>query len=410
MLNGYFVEQSPGQVAHSAMSLLLATSPSTQDYVGHSIGFSYPVSTKMVEMTERYQGSDAKNETAFNVAHDTALPMFAWLKGEKEHSARFGRLMGAMRAAPIYSVSHLVDGYDWSAVGGGKVVDVGGSLGHTSLAIAEKNPQIDFVIQDLPEVVEQGRAKVPDAASQKLEFVAHDFFQEQPIKDADIYLLRQILHDWPDAEATTILKNLVASMKPSSKIVIMDQVVPPPGSLPNAQEKAGRVIDLVVMSHFNGKQRDLEDWKKIFAAVDDRLVLSNLIVKPGSVLSIIELKLQDVPETSGQISVEEESVAKNVNGEIAEDMPKTNGVHIESPSAESEAVAAKEDPAAVLPIAVEPSRKTAVEEPAPMEFPADIPSNLEAAQVQAQEEPERIEDSVISTVPSVGVPAVALTA
>merc|ERR1711981_1560124 len=134
-------------------------------------------------------------------------------------------------------------------------------------------------------------------------------------------------------------------MKPSSKIVIMDQVVPPPGSLPNAQEKAGRVIDLVVMSHFNGKQRDLEDWKKIFAAVDDRLVLSNLIVKPGSVLSIIELKLQDVPETSGQISVEEESVAKNVNGEIAEDMPKTNGVHIESPSAESEAVAAKEDPA-----------------------------------------------------------------
>jgi 6-hydroxytryprostatin B O-methyltransferase len=337
MLNGYFTEPTPSHVSHTAMSLLLASNSSIQDYVGHSIGFSYPVSTKMVEMTERFGGSDAKNETAFNVAYDTPLPMFAWLKGEPEHYERFGRLMGAMRQAPIYSVKHLVEGYDWASVSasGGKVVDVGGSLGHTSLAIAEKNPGLSFVVQDLPEVVEQGRAKVPDAASKGLEFVPHDFFKEQPVKDADIYLLRQILHDWPDAEATTILKNLVASMKPGAKIVIMDQVVPPPGLLPNAQEKAGRVIDLVVMSHFNGKQRDLEDWKRIFNAVDDRLVLSNLIVRPGSVLSIIELFLHDAPATNGHTEVAEETATTSgVHEEVeTEKAPVTNGVHGEGNAA-----------------------------------------------------------------------------
>lgn len=347
MLNGYFAEPAPGQVAHSAMSLLLATSPSIQDYVGHSIGFSYPVSTKMVEMTERYNGTNAKNETAFNVAYDTPLPMFAWMKGEPEHSERFGRLMDAMRQAPIYSVSHLVNGYDWASLGGGKVVDVGGSLGHTSVAIAEKSPELTFVVQDLPEVVEQGRAKIAGKPSDKLEFMAHDFFKEQPIKDADIYLLRQILHDWPDAEATTILKNLVASMKPGSKIVIMDQVVPPPGLLPNAQEKAGRVIDLVVMSHFNGKQRDLEDWKKIFAAVDDRLVMSNLIVQPGSVLSIMELQLKDEPLTNGHTMAAEEVKTNGISGEdVSSATPVTaNGVDTEPK--DSSAVEAVRDDAQI---------------------------------------------------------------
>ena len=309
------------------MSLLLATSPQILDYVSHSIGFSYPVSTKMVEATERYGETDKKTETAFNVAHETDLPMFAWLKGEPEHSARFGRLMGAMRAAPIYSVSHLVNGYDWTAMGSGKVVDVGGSLGHTSLAIAEKYSNLTFVVQDLPEVVEQGKAKLPDSTSgsTNLSFMPHDFFTPQPIKDADIYLLRQILHDWPDAEATTILKHLVASMKPGAKILIMDQVVPPPGMLPNAQEKAGRVIDLVVMSHFNGKQRDLEDWKRIFAGVNGRLVLNKVVVQSGSVLSIIELGLEQESVVNGQEVNGEKVVVNGVNGEHADEVPKING-------------------------------------------------------------------------------------
>jgi 6-hydroxytryprostatin B O-methyltransferase len=322
MLNGYFVEPAPGEVAHSAMSLLLAGSPPIKDYVGHAIEFSYPVSTKMVEMTKSFKGSEAKNETAFNVAFDTPLPMFAWLKGEPENSERFGRLRGSMKAAPVYSVQHLVNGYNWASLGHGKVVDVGGSLGHASLAIAEKYPDLTFVVQDLGEVVEQGRANMQESAIQKLKFMPHDFFKEQPVKDADVYLLRQILHDWPDAEATTILKNLVASMKPGSKIVIMDQVVPPPGLLPNAQEKAARTIDLVVMSHFNGKQRDIDDWKKVFFAVDDRLVLENLIVQPGSVLSIIELSLLDRPVTNGDSTAVEE--------------PQTNDVHVEETRAATE--------------------------------------------------------------------------
>ena len=46
---------------------------------------------------------------AFNLAHDTPLPLFAWLQGHPAVAARFGKLMGAMRASPAWHVRHLVD-------------------------------------------------------------------------------------------------------------------------------------------------------------------------------------------------------------------------------------------------------------------------------------------------------------
>jgi 6-hydroxytryprostatin B O-methyltransferase len=299
MLNGLFLEPSPGLVSHSAMSHLLATSPHFQDYVSHALEFSYPVSVKMVEMTEKYNGTDAMDQTAFNVAFDTPLPMFGWLKSEPEHAARFGRLMGAMKSQPTYSIQHLVDGYDWIDLGKGKVVDVGGSRGHTSVAIAQKYPDLDFVVQDLEYVVQQSKDSVPEDLKSRVEFMPHDFFTAQPVKDADVYLLRQILHDWPDDSAVLILKNLVASLKPGAKILVMDQVVPAPGALPIVQEKAARTVDLIVMSHFNGKQRDIDDWKAIFKNVDENLAIRKVSLHPGSVLSVIELGLDDVPNTNG---------------------------------------------------------------------------------------------------------------
>lgn len=54
----------------------------------------------------------------------------------------------------------------------------------------------------------------------------HDFFAPQPIKDADIFLMRFISHDWPDRHVKTILSQLRASAQPTTKLLIMDNIVP----------------------------------------------------------------------------------------------------------------------------------------------------------------------------------------
>ncbi len=52
----------------------------------------------------------------------------------------------------------------------------------------------------------------------------HDFFTPQPIKDAAIYFLRVVIHDWSDEDASKILSNLRSAAGPSSKLVVFDSL------------------------------------------------------------------------------------------------------------------------------------------------------------------------------------------
>lgn len=54
----------------------------------------------------------------------------------------------------------------------------------------------------------------------------HDFFTPQPVKDAAVFLMRYIMHDWPDDRAAIILKHLRAVALPTTKLVIVEKIVP----------------------------------------------------------------------------------------------------------------------------------------------------------------------------------------
>ena len=76
-----------------------------------------------------------------------------------------------------------------------------------------------------------------------------------------------ILHDWPDDEGAEILRNRIAAMdKAKSRLLIMDTVLPKPGSVPVSVERIARVRDLTIMQAFNSKERDLDVWKDLLVA------------------------------------------------------------------------------------------------------------------------------------------------
>lgn len=56
--------------------------------------------------------------------------------------------------------------------------------------------------------------------------VGHDFFEPQPIKEASIFFLRGVIHDWPDAYAKKILKHLRASAQSYTKLFLNEFLVP----------------------------------------------------------------------------------------------------------------------------------------------------------------------------------------
>lgn len=124
MTNNLFYEPRASFVAHTAESCLLVRDRGLRDWVGYTSEESFPASTKLVEATEKYGASEEKNETAYNIAFDTPLPMFEYLSHHKDRVERFAGTMGAMTATEGYNVSHLVNGFAWEEIGHGTVVDV----------------------------------------------------------------------------------------------------------------------------------------------------------------------------------------------------------------------------------------------------------------------------------------------
>ena len=123
----------------------------------------------------------------------------------------------------------------------------------------------------------------------RIEFVEHDFFTPQPVKDADVYLLRMVIHDWADEDAVRILKELTKVMKGDSKIVIMDMVLPIPGTSSLTFEAALRQKDLTMRQALNAKEREVEDWHALIRKVDEGLQIVAIRRPEGSQHSIIEI-------------------------------------------------------------------------------------------------------------------------
>ena len=151
-------------------------------------------------------------------------------------------------------------------------------------------------MQDLPANADSGReaaqAAQPSDIMSRLTFQGHDFTKPQPVQGAEVYLLRMILHDWPDIEAAAILRSIVAAMnKTKSRLLIMDTVLPKPGSVPVSVERIMRVRDLTMLQAFNSKERDLEDWQNLLSLVGPELQLVNVNQPFGSAMSVLEVVL-----------------------------------------------------------------------------------------------------------------------
>ena len=197
-----------------------------RDAVGFLLEDIAPGSTKVIEAHSKWPNSAEPNETGFNVEFSTNDSFYIELAKDPERSRRFGGGMRFMTQGDLYDLRHLIDNYDWAALDGAKsagtIVDVGGSHGSVSTALARATQRLHFVVQDLPGTVEEGRAQLPKELQSRIEFMAHDFFQPQPVKGADVYLFRFIMHNWADKYAARILQALIPAFKDGSRVLIYE--------------------------------------------------------------------------------------------------------------------------------------------------------------------------------------------
>ncbi|GAO15063.1 hypothetical protein UVI_02048750 [Ustilaginoidea virens] len=163
--------------------------------------------------------------------------------------------MASLTGGEGYQISYFVDNHDFSEVNerGGTFVDIGGSHGFVCVDLAKKWTKMKFVVQDLPKTVNSAPRPICEDASvaERIRFEAHDFFREQPVKNADVYFFRWILHNYSTPYAIKLLKNLVPALKPGARVVINDHCLREPGSENPWDEKLIRSMDLIMLSLLN---------------------------------------------------------------------------------------------------------------------------------------------------------------
>ena len=334
MLNGFLFEPQAGLVAHTPISALLVKDPSYMNWARWLVNYSVPTAYNLFEATKRWGKTEAKNETAFNLAMGTDRPFFDLLRTDLEMNTMFSGYMRVVTSSDGARLKHLVTGFDWGSLpDGATVVDVGGSSGHASLAIAEHFPRLSFVVQDLPETITNANKSFNashSAVKDRIQFMAHDFFQPQPLTDADVFLLRMIIHDWPDVKALTILRNLGRMLrKPKARIIIMDTVLPRPGTVTTLKERQLRVKDLTMMQVFNARERELDDWEQLIQQAG--LKLFHIQQPEKSNMAILEIGLCDDGTSLNGV----QATTAFVNGRHVATAPNGTGM----PGSEAEAQA-----------------------------------------------------------------------
>ncbi|TCD63172.1 hypothetical protein EIP91_005869 [Steccherinum ochraceum] len=253
---------------------------------------NYTASTKLPEtlLDPVKTQSESALQTAFQAAHGTQVGYFEWMEEPikrndgstqpKRELATFGLAMwGSGRAMgwPLYY------DYPWQNLGSATVVDVGGGVGGFSLELSKIHSNLKFVIEDRPAVLKQAETVWNQQAPAALQIgrtklLPHDFFTDQPVKNAEVYHMRYIMHDWPDEDCVKILQAIRPAMGPNSRILISDAVMiptcrsstetvtPAPYPLPANYGFAHRfqnMRDLNMLTLFNGRERGPDEWKEL---------------------------------------------------------------------------------------------------------------------------------------------------
>jgi SAM-dependent methyltransferase len=195
---------------------------------------------------------------------------------QPEEGAVFTKAMHGFTSGVAQDVTRLVDTSRAKLA-----VDIGGASGTLVHSLMTANPRLHGIILDLPEVVPSATAAAAALGlAERSRALAGDIFASVP--EADLYLLKHILHDWDDGHAVRILENCRRAMRPGGRVIVIEALLGEmgePGFAPFS--------DLNMMVMLTGRERTLSEYRALLKQAGFRLDKSTPIRSPMAMIEAV---------------------------------------------------------------------------------------------------------------------------
>jgi hypothetical protein len=176
-----------------------------------------------------------------------------------------GHLFDELMSQYTMPLAATVAAYDLS--GDNVIVDIGGGRGDLLAAILHAHPMMQGVLFEHPRVIESAKFLLQSAnVMDRCQLVCGDILEYVP-RGGDVYLLKSVIHGLDDDRATHVLRNCQQVMRKSSKVLLVEFVMPP-GNDPFP----GKLMDLLMLVGCYGRERTEEEFHSLFVAAGLRMV------------------------------------------------------------------------------------------------------------------------------------------
>lgn len=213
--------------------------------------------------------------TGQSLAHDATL--WELISRDPDFGARFN---DAMAGNSEDSSAFVASSGDFSQAT--TVVDVGGGEGSLLAGVLAAHPGLRGIVYDLPAGLAQTAAYLAThGVADRVDVVTGSFFESVP--EGEVYLLKDILHDWDDERASDILKVCRRAMKSKARLMVVERMVPSVVEARPAHANA-TIIDLQMMVQLGGKERTLDEMEDLLESAGMKLEKFT----PGGVWQLVE--------------------------------------------------------------------------------------------------------------------------
>jgi hypothetical protein len=194
-------------------------------------------------------------EPAFPLVHGRSV----WTR-MAEHPEEERLFAASMRRVTEYDLPSITGGYPWPERG--TVCDVAGGVGTVLAAILRTRPAVRGVLVDAAGVLAEAEGHLAAAGVRdRVELSRGDIFAGIEAT-ADVYVLKDVLHDWDDERCRQILRTVRAAMPVGARVVLVETL-----QQPNVADPIASLADLQMLTQCDGgRQRSVPELHALLRA------------------------------------------------------------------------------------------------------------------------------------------------